>query len=160
MAWTAPKIDWSSVDGVGYGDLNAIGNNLVYLKDHADKTDAPVHGSTSAETASKLMHRDADGRARVGDPAAGKDIVNKDVLEAHSLATDNPHATTKNHVGLGNVDNVKQMPLAGGTFTGQAAAKAPDVNYTTAMLRNIKLMTSVPGTGDLENGQIAFVYEV
>ena len=54
MAWTAPKTDWTSVDGVGDGDLNEIGNNLVYLKEHADKTDAPVHGSTSAETASKL----------------------------------------------------------------------------------------------------------
>lgn len=160
MAWTAPKTDWSSVNGIGYGDFNEIGNNLVYLKTHADKTDAPVHGSTSVETASKLIHRDANGRARVEAPDDDKDIVNKATLEAHSLLTDNPHATTKNHVALGNVTNVEQMPIAGGTFTGVAAAKAPDTDYTVAMLRNIKLLTSVPGVGDLENGECAFVYEV
>jgi len=160
MAWTAPKTDWSSIDGVADGDLNAIGENLVVLKAHVDEEDAPVHGSTSAETASKLVHRDASGRARVEAPDNAKDIVNKETLEAHSLKTDNPHATTKTHVALGSVDNVKQMPIAGGTFTGAAAAKAPDTDYTVAMLRNVKLLTSVPGAGDLENGQIAFVYEV
>ena len=144
---------------VGYGDFNKIGNNLVYLKEHADKATAPVHGSTNEETANKLMHRDASGRARVADPDDDKDIVNKQTLVAHSGLTDNPHATTKTHVGLNNVDNVKQMPIAGGTFTGRAAAHSPDTGYTTKQLRNFFASTAAPTT-EGENGDVWLQYEV
>jgi len=158
MAWTAPKVDWTAPDGVAYDHLNAIGENLLVLKAHLDLTTG-VHGAVSAPTASKIIIRDVAGRAQVVAPSAAADIAILSTVTDHSTDTDNPHGTTKTHVGLGNVANVAQMPLAGGTFTGAAAAKAPDTNYTTAMLRNIKLLTAVPGAGDLENGQIAFVYE-
>lgn len=160
MAWMAPKTDWGSPDGVGYADMNRIEGNILYLKEqHADLTAVGIHGSASLPTASKLMHRDASGRARVEDPSDDKDIVNKQTLVAHSGNTANPHATTKVHVGLGSVANVAQMPLAGGTFTGSVKALAPDTEYTVAKVRNIMLRTTVPGAGDLENGEIAFVYE-
>lgn len=42
----------------------------------------------------------------------------KTSFESHSTKTDNPHNVTKSQVNLDNVDNVKQMPIAGGTFTG------------------------------------------
>lgn len=160
MAWVAPKTDWDSADGVSDADMNRIETNILYLKEeHADLETAGIHGSTNLSTASKLMHRDASGRARVEDPSDDKDIVNKQTFEAHSLDGANPHGTDKADVGLGNVTNHAQMPIAGGTFTGQAVALSPDTSYTTALLRNIKLLTSVPGAGDLENGEIAFVYE-
>lgn len=158
MAWTEPKTDWASEDAVGYGDLNEIGGNLVYLKAHVDATTG-IHGAVSGPTASKLVIRDASGRAQVAAPAADEDIARKDTVTAHSSLTNNPHNTNKGHVGLGNVVDVEQMPLAGGTFTGSVAAKVPDTEYTTAKVRNIKLLTAVPGAGDLENGEIAFVYE-
>ncbi len=33
-------------------------------------------------------------------------------IDAHVTSTSNPHSTTKTHVGLSNVDDVKQMPLS------------------------------------------------
>lgn len=159
MAWTAPKVDWSSVDGVAYGDLNEIGENLVVLKTHADATTG-VHGAVSAPTASKFMIRDASGRAQVAAPNAAGDIAIKSTVTDHTGLTNNPHSTTKTHLGLANVTNNAQMPIAGGTFTGKAYGDFPNTDYTTAQLRDIVLRTTVPGAGDLENGQIAFVYEV
>jgi hypothetical protein len=35
-----------------------------------------------------------------------------EILEEHSLLTDNPHEVTKDQVGLSNVDNVQQLPLS------------------------------------------------
>ncbi len=37
-------------------------------------------------------------------------------LTNHKNNTLNPHNTTKSDVGLGNVDNVKQMPISGGVL--------------------------------------------
>lgn len=47
---------------------------------------------------------------------------------------------TKANIGLGNVDNAKQMPIAGGTFTGNAAAY--NTNRSGGCLRNIYTRTS------------------
>lgn len=61
------------------------------------------------------------------------------------------HTHTPTQAGLDNVDNVKQMPIAGGTFTGQAKAQN-NTAYTTAQLRNIVLSTANPsggGDGDI-----------
>lgn len=62
----------------------------------------------------------------------------------------------KGDVGLGNVDNVKQMPIAGGTFTGQANAQN-NTAYTTAQLRNVFLSTADPSSGG--NGDIWLKYK-
>ena len=159
MAWTAPKVDWDSVDGVAYGDLNEIGENLVYLKDHADATTG-IHGAVSAATASKLVIRDASGRAQFAAPSADADAAIKSTVTDHSNDLTNPHQTTATHIGLENVANVEQVAVAGDTMEGPLVGDFPDTSYTTAMLRNIKLLTSVPGAGDLENGEIAMVYEV
>jgi len=51
------------------------------------------------------------------------------------------------------------LPLAGGTMTGDAVGHT-DTDYTTLRFRNIVLRTTVPAAGDLNNGDIAFVYEV
>ena len=40
-------------------------------------------------------------------------------LNTHSQDTSNPHGVTKSQVGLGNVDNVKQLPITGGELTGE-----------------------------------------
>lgn len=39
-------------------------------------------------------------------------------IDSHVASTSNPHAVTKSQVGLGNVTNDAQVPLAGGTMTG------------------------------------------
>ena len=160
MAWTAPKTDWASIDGVGNDDLNEIGANLVYLKEqHADLTTG-IHGAVSAPTASKLVIRDASGRAQFAAPSAAADAAIKSTVTDHTDLVNNPHGTSKTHVGLANVANVEQVAVGGDTMEGALIGYFPDTDYTTAMLRNIKLLTAVPGAGDLENGEIAMVYEV
>ncbi len=44
-------------------------------------------------------------------------LVSRDAQE-HIERTDNPHAVTKEQIGLGNVSNVAALPLTGGTVTG------------------------------------------
>lgn len=63
---------------------------------------------------------------------------------------------SKSDVGLGNVDNVKQMPIAGGTFTGIAKAQN-NTSYTTKQIRNITLSTANPSGGS--NGDIWIKYK-
>lgn len=52
----------------------------------------------------------------------------------------------KADIGLGYVDNVKQMPVAGGTFTGTVYAKQSNVNvsciHTDAILNSAGAMVS------------------
>jgi hypothetical protein len=42
-----------------------------------------------------------------------------DDYDAHLINTSNPHSVTKSQVGLDNVTNDQQLPIAGGTMTGQ-----------------------------------------
>lgn len=55
-------------------------------------------------------------------------------LDTHVASTSNPHSTTKSHVGLGNVDNVQQMPLSyldpDGYLTGNSDVKVPSQKAT------------------------------
>jgi RNase P/RNase MRP subunit p29 len=156
MAWTAPKVDWASVDGVAYTDLNEIGENLVYLKAHADATTG-IHGAVSAATVNTLIIRDAAGRAKVVAPSAEDDIALKSNVTAEATARANADAAQD--VTIANLGTDK-VEVAGDTMTGPLIGDFPDTDYTTAMFRNIKLLTAVPGAGDLDNGEIAFVYEV
>lgn len=80
-------------------------------------------------------------------------------LETHKSDTSNPHAVTKTQVGLGNVDNVKQMPITGGTFTGVSKAQT-NTSYATAQLRNVIAVASGTDISKLgSNGDIIIVYE-
>ena len=59
-------------------------------------------------------------------------------VNGHALSAN--VTVTKSDVSLGNVDNVKQMPIAGGTFTGNAIAYS--TNRNTVCLRNIVVQNS------------------
>ncbi|WP_342538438.1 hypothetical protein MKY15_20555 [Sporosarcina sp. FSL K6-1540] len=63
--------------------------------------------------------------------------------------------STPEDVGLSNVDNVKQMSIAGGTYTGIAKAH-PNTSYTVAQLHNVILSTGDPTGGN--NGDIWIKY--
>jgi len=58
---------------------------------------------------------------------------------------------------LNNVTNDKQMPIAGGTFTGVVKAQA-NTNYTTAQLRNVILSTDDAELSSMNNGDIWIKY--
>ena len=156
MAWTAPKVDWTSAPGVTYGDLNAIGENLVYLKDeHADLTTG-VHGGVAIATPSTFMTRDADGRSAVVEPSAETDIALKSNVTAEAVlrvAADAAQDVTI--TGLGT----NKVAKAGDTMTGQLIGRGADTDYTVAQFRNIVLRTTVPTAGQIENGEIAMVYD-
>lgn len=64
----------------------------------------------------------------------------------------------KASMGLDLVDNVKQMPISGGTFTGVAKAQS-NTSYTTAQMRNVILSTSDAVLGSIQNGDIWIKYE-
>ena len=66
-------------------------------------------------------------------------------------------ATTKADVGLANVDNVKQLPIAGGTMTGILYPQQ-NTSYTTGQARRIHLSTSSSPSG-WGNGDVWLVYE-
>lgn len=73
------------------------------------------------------------------------------------LAEDATEAHLPLNVGLGNVDNVKQMPISGGTFTG---AVYPQINtsYTTGQSRRIRLYEDGQTVPTLSNGEIAIIH--
>ena len=155
MAWTAPKVDWDSADGVAYGDMNEIGENLLVLKAHVDATTG-IHGAVSAATASKIIIRDAAGRAKVAAPSAEDDIALKSNVTAEAAARSNADAAQDVTIASLGTDKVD---VAGDTMTGPLVGDFPDTDYTTAMFRNIVLRTTVPTAGQIENGEIAMVYE-
>jgi len=64
---------------------------------HAAVTDA--HAATAAPTASRIVLRDADGRAQVAVPSAAADIARLDTVTAHTTRTDNPHVVTAAQAG-------------------------------------------------------------
>ena len=82
----------------------------------------------------------------------------KDYTDNHINDKNNPHNVTKAQVGLGNVDNVKQMPISGGTFTGIATAHS-NTSYTTRQIRNIILSTADPNVSAMQDGDIWIKYK-
>ena len=139
MAWTAPKVDWDSADGVADSDLNEIGENLVVLKAHADATTG-VHGGVSIATPSTFMTRDAAGRAAVVAPSAESDIALKSNVTAEAVlraAADGVETAAR------IAGDALAMPIAGGTFTGKAYAQT-NTDYTTGQIRNIFFSTAAP----------------
>ena len=155
MAWTAPKVDWASPDGVAYGDMNEIGENLVYIKDLHMDLDTGIHGAVSAATASKILIRDAAGRAKVVAPAAEDDIALKSNVTAEAAARVAADGVLQTQIdGL----PAAYMPIAGGTFTGKAYAQT-NTDYTTGQIRNIFFSTAAP-VAEGANGDLWIEYEV
>lgn len=68
------------------------------VKDHADLNTASVHGSTSAATANKLIHRDANGRAKVAVPSASDDIARLDTVTGQVGTLSSLQTTAKTNV--------------------------------------------------------------
>lgn len=74
------------------------------------------------------------------------DLTNKPVIP-----------TTKGDIGLSNVDNIKQMPIAGGTYTGIAKAH-PNTSHTVGQIVNVIFSPdNPPPTG--ESGTMWVKYE-
>lgn len=107
-------------------------------------------GATADQTASEILTliKTVDGAG------SGLDADTLDGVQASGFAT-STHTHTPSQVGLGNVTNVAQMPISGGTFTGVAVAQN-NTSYTTKQLRNVILSTADPSGGS--NGDVWIKY--
>lgn len=63
---------------------------------------------------------------------------------------------TKEDLGLGNVDNIKQMPIFGGDFEGLVRAMAS--NSLEPQMRNILFKTEPPLDTEGQDGDVCFVF--
>ena len=76
-----------------------------------DETETPgIHGSTTANTASKLVHRDTAGRAMISDPAVDTHIDNQGARDAaistHAGLTTGVHGAGANTLWHGGLTNI------------------------------------------------------
>lgn len=141
MAWQTPKTSWKAGDIPLASDFNRIEGNVGELDtkkanqaDLASHTDASAphsghattsalsghtgattaHAATSAATASRIMMRDAYGRAKVAAPSAADDIARLDTVTVHTGRKDNPHTVTAIQVGGSNIlTELKKVDGAG-----------------------------------------------
>ena len=160
---TTTAVPITSSTGTG-ATLSAATTTLAGVMTAADKTklDGIATGATantgtvtsvSAGNGLNFTTITGTGTVTLGTPST---ITN--ATTNSTTATSHTHAltVTKTDVSLGNVDNVKQMPIAGGTFTGEAKAQN-NTAYTTAQLRNAILSTADPSGGG--NGDIWLKYK-
>ena len=140
---------------------------------HANRVDNP-HSVTKAQiglsavlnygVATQVEAQTGTSNAKYMTPLRTKEAIDKILgsslteLNNHIVNKSNPHGVTKAQVGLGSVDNTKQMPINGGTFTGIAKAHN-NTSYTVSQLRNVVASTSEPVSNQWANGDIWVVYE-
>jgi hypothetical protein len=154
---------YNGADGEGAGDMllsvyDPQGKNtdIFGYIDNKVKTDVPVNakftdtvttinGKTGAILKSDIV--------ALGIPA--QDTVVPNTRKVNNKALSSDITLDKSDIGLGNVDNAKQMPIVGGTFTGAVTAQS-NTAYTTRQIRNIVLSTSDPSGGS--NGDIWIKY--
>lgn len=75
--------------------LKKLIDNDAYLKEQSDthQNSTAPHGATSAATPSRIILRDANGRAKVAAPEAADDIARKETVDNHANLT-GPHGST------------------------------------------------------------------
>ena len=74
--------------------------------------DTAAHGATSTATASRIIARDANGRAKVAAPSVADDIARKDTVDAVQVELQNT-----------------KMDKSGGEFTGSVSLKMADLIF-------------------------------
>ncbi|AYO30795.1 hypothetical protein D2962_09395 [Biomaibacter acetigenes] len=101
-------VTWDDISGKPSSFLPTVHGNEAHDPDLALASDLAAHlaetaphGATSAATASKIMMRDVNGRAKVAAPLASDDIARKDTVDAvqtnlntHAALTSTAHGAT------------------------------------------------------------------
>lgn len=139
--YTLPTATSSTLGGVKVGSNISVSSGTISLS-KANVTAALGYTPPTTDTTYNVATTSANGLM------SSTDKTNLNTAVTHVSNTSNPHSVTKSQVGLGNVTNDKQMPIAGGTFTGNAIAYS--TNRNSACLRNIVVQNS-SGTAQSTN---------
>lgn len=128
------KTTWiaGTAPGISAANLNKIEDGVdtahSELDTHANNT-TTMHDATSAATASKLIIRDASGRAKVVAPSAEDDIALKSNvttaqsnLDTHTALTTTAHGglTPSSHVGTGGAEHANVVAAGAAGFMAGA----------------------------------------
>jgi hypothetical protein len=163
---------YNGADGTGAGDMQSsvydptgkaqdifayVDGGLAGKVDNARVlTDVPANAKFTDTVTTINGKTGAIAKADIvalGIPA--QDTVVPNTRKVNNKALSSDITLDKSDIGLGNVDNAKQMPIVGGTFTGAVTAQS-NTAYTTRQIRNIVLSTSDPSGGS--NGDIWIKY--
>ena len=158
QAWLDNKVDKVSGKGLSTEDYTTTEKNkLANIEDGANNYTHPAtHPASMIEKSStRRFVSDTEKAAWSAkqDALGYTPVPNTRKVNNKALSSD--ITLDKSDIGLGNVDNAKQMPIAGGTFTGAAIAQT-NTNYTTRQLRNVVMSTGDPSGGS--NGDIWIKY--
>ena len=130
--------------------------------DHSQVATGAVHGATSADEAGKMVARDAQKRARFGDPEHAQDAATKGYVDGRpGLALGETSVTAyRGDRGKTAYDHSQTahayLPIAGGTMTGVLYPQN-NTSYTTGQARRIILSTGDPSGGG--NGDVWLKHE-
>ena len=145
-------VDWTNhilyvpVDPMSYvlGQTNA--SNLSTLQNSFNTVQTKVNGIEAGAQVNKVtgVKGDNESNYRTGQislsPANIGAVPTSRTINSKALSAN--ITISKSDLSLGNVDNVKQMPIAGGTFTGNAIAYSSNRNTSGGTIRNIVFVTS------------------
>lgn len=148
--------------------IAGLAGESAELASHKGVETAGVHGSASAATANKLVHRDANGRAAIAGPSADGDIDNKaardSAISTHAALSTNVHgiqdvplfttATKTYYIDAINGDDSNGGESSGDAFKTWGKAETMIPMY----LRHpctIKIIGDLPEDIKLENRTIA-----
>lgn len=145
--YTLPNATSSTLGGVKIGSNISVSSGTISLS-KANVTAALGYTPPTTDTTYSVATTSANGLM------SSTDKTNLNTAVTHMSNTSNPHSVTKSQVGLGNVTNNKQMPIAGGTFTGNAWAYGS--NRSNCCIRNIDICNSA-GTSLISTNSLRFL---
>jgi len=128
----------------------AEGTNLFYTE---------IRVSANTDVAANTAHRGTTGNphgtaaTQISDFDTGvSNNTDVSLNTTHRGLTDNPHSVTKTQVGLGNVDDVKQVPystrgIANGVATLDAGTKVPSSQLPTTVIESLHYMGAWAANG-------------
>lgn len=124
----------------------APATTLEAVKGHMDAVSA--HGATSSATASRIMIRDANGRAQVASPSVAADVSNKGYVDTavSGAAVPDASSTVKGKVQLSSATNSTSEMLAATSAAVKAAYDRGSVGVSAAAAAQAKADAALPAS--------------